>query len=111
MRPWPSWRAGPMADDLIGRLRGMAGSLAVVYPHMRPTADAMAEAAALIEECRRTIDLSRVWWDDNDPYHAPWSHGIGPSDPCTLNPCAACQARAAAMAILARLGGGHGDQS
>ena len=78
----------PTADraDLVGRLRGFANRR-----------DAL-EAADRIEELERALELSRVWWDDTDPYHAPWDH----SSTCRGRPCGACRARAAAMAAAGR---------
>jgi hypothetical protein len=77
-----------MADGpgLVERLRAFANRR-----------DAL-DAADRIEELERAVELSRVWWDDADPYHAPWDH----STTCKRRPCGACQARAAAMAASGR---------
>lgn len=54
-------------------------------------------AVELLTEQRRAVELSRVWWDDKDIYRAPWNHK---GFPCDVKPCAACQARSAAMLVL-----------
>lgn len=56
----------------------------------------LSTALGTIAAMRRALELSRVWWDDADPYHAPWSHKY----PCDVRPCAACTARDAIRAIL-----------
>jgi hypothetical protein len=89
---------GGLERDLIERADYVAR-----WSSDHTTAARLRKAADVIAGQRRAIEASRVWWDDNDPYHAAWDH----SSTCWPGrECGACVARRLALAALGETGGG-----